>query len=416
MTTGFQLDAQKLAELKLFIKLLEDSPDIIHAPELEFFRNFMKTHGATVPQPDKTSSTNTKPKADAEPPKEEEEEVISEDELDTEDEADVETVAGDEDDPDLLSPESEGPPECIEENLKELSDEQLDQLAALKEKAAEATEANRYEEALDLMTSILKLANPSAMLYAKRADLNLRLKKPIACIQDCDAAIRLNPDNGKAYRLRGKAYRALGDWEKAHSDLEMGQKIDYDDDVYAIQKYVADKWKVIDERRRAKLRRREERQKRNLLRQRRRRQAAARREYAAENARKQAEAFHVDDIDDDEDDLPNGSFPGGMPGAFGGSGAGAGADGGLGGLSGLLGGLMGNPEMKKAMNNPKVLQAVMEMMQNPASFSKYQNDPQVMAAFSSLMGSMKGAGGAVPGAGGCCGGNGNQCGPTGCGM
>lgn len=64
--------------------------------------------------------------------------------------------------------------------------------------------------------------------------------------------------------------------------------------------------------------------------------------------------------------------------------------------SNALGGLMNNPEMKKAMENPKVLQAVMELMQNPAAFSKYQNDPEVMNAFSSLMGSMGGGAGVRP--------------------
>lgn len=116
------------------------------------------------------------------------------------------------------------------------------------------------------------------------------------------------------------------------------------------------------------MRRREERARRNMLRQRRRRQAAARREYAAQRAQNHADTFNLNDSDED-DEFADTSFPGSMPEQFN-PGAGTRAEGGLGGLGGLLGGLMGNPEMKKAMNNPKILQAVMELMQNPASFSK----------------------------------------------
>merc|ERR1711972_891725 len=55
-------------------------------------------------------------------------------------------------------------------------------------------------------------------------------------------------DSGKAYRIRGKAHRKLGHWEDAHKDLSMGQKLDYDDDMVDVQKFVAEKWKKIHER------------------------------------------------------------------------------------------------------------------------------------------------------------------------
>ena len=48
---------------------------------------------------------------------------------------------------------------------------------------------------------------PSALLYAKRAECYIKLKKPNAAIRDCDAALLLNPDSAKAFKCRGVAHR-----------------------------------------------------------------------------------------------------------------------------------------------------------------------------------------------------------------
>lgn len=59
----------------------------------------------------------------------------------------------------------------------------------------------------------------------------LKQKKPNAAIQDADRALALNPNQAKAYKVRGKARRHLGQYEEAASDLNAGQKIDFDDDT-----------------------------------------------------------------------------------------------------------------------------------------------------------------------------------------
>ena len=41
----------------------------------------------------------------------------------------------------------------------------------------------------------------------------------LATYQDCSAALQLNPDLGKAYRIRGVANRKLGKYKEAKSDL-----------------------------------------------------------------------------------------------------------------------------------------------------------------------------------------------------
>merc|ERR1712187_731145 len=92
------------------------------------------------------------------------------------------------------------------------------------------------------------IGNASAMMYAKRAEMLFKLKKPCAAIASADAALEVNPDSAKAYRIRGKAYRFLGNWEKAHSDLATAQKLDYDDATEDLHKFVDDKYKLIAEK------------------------------------------------------------------------------------------------------------------------------------------------------------------------
>jgi hypothetical protein len=36
-----------------------------------------------------------------------------------------------------------------------------------------------------------------------------------ACILDCDAAVAINPNSAKAFKIRGRAHALLGHWEQA---------------------------------------------------------------------------------------------------------------------------------------------------------------------------------------------------------
>ena len=68
-------------------------------------------------------------------------------------------------------------------------------------------------------------------MIATRAALLLKARRPCAAIRDCRAAIRINPDCAKAYRIRGLAQRALGRYKAAHSDLATSQTMDFDEEV-----------------------------------------------------------------------------------------------------------------------------------------------------------------------------------------
>lgn len=64
-----------------------------------------------------------------------------------------------------------------------------------------------YEKASQLFTEAIKLNPQSALLFAKRASCFIHLKKPNACIRDCNRAIELNPDSAAAHKFRGRAHR-----------------------------------------------------------------------------------------------------------------------------------------------------------------------------------------------------------------
>merc|ERR1712085_73692 len=62
--------------------------------------------------------------------------------------------------------------------------------------------------------------------------------------------------------------------------------------------------------------------------------------------------------------------------------------------------MLSDPELMSSMQNPKVMQAMSEMMGgNPAALGKYANDPEVMGVINKLMSKMGGMGG-MPGMGG----------------
>merc|ERR1719450_187502 len=86
--------------------------------------------------------------------------------------------------------------------------------------AAEAVSNGDYAKAIECFTTAIKLM-PSPLVYAKRADCYLKLKKPVAAQRDCDKALASNPDSAKALRVRGTA-----------------QRIHYDDSIDDIQKFV----------------------------------------------------------------------------------------------------------------------------------------------------------------------------------
>ena len=58
------MDGQKLAELKLFVSTLKANPALLHAPALEFFRDYLLSLGATIPAKEAPKKETPPPKAE----------------------------------------------------------------------------------------------------------------------------------------------------------------------------------------------------------------------------------------------------------------------------------------------------------------------------------------------------------------
>merc|ERR1712039_813454 len=99
-------------------------------------------------------------------------------------------------------------------------------------------------------SDVIKTGGASALTLTKRAELLLKLRRPLAAVHDCTSAIALNSELGKAHRVRGIAHRKLGRWPEAKRDLAEGQRLDFDESVGHVQKFVETKAKKAAKKRR----------------------------------------------------------------------------------------------------------------------------------------------------------------------
>jgi len=117
--------------------------------------------------------------------------------------------------------------------------------------AAEAASNGDFAAAVAAYSKSLAAA-PSALTYAKRAEMLLKLNLPSAAVADCGRAKELNPDSAKPYKVAGKALTKKGEWLAAYDNLCTGNKIDEDEDSATLQKALkakVDKMKKIGEAR-----------------------------------------------------------------------------------------------------------------------------------------------------------------------
>ncbi|KAL8272875.1 hypothetical protein Esti_003184 [Eimeria stiedai] len=365
-----------VAELEAFVTLVRDDPGILHRPELAFFKSYLHSLGARIPEP---------PAEERPEEPESEEEVFQEESLNDEE---------------VVAPETTPPPELAPTGEKELTDDDYEKLAKAKEAATEAVEAGELNRAVECYTNALLIGNPTALLYTRRAEVLLKLKRYVAAARDCDEAVKLNPDNARAYRIRGTAYRqeAAQQWKQAHSDIEMGQKIDYDENIWDMQKLVEQKYKTIEEHERAVQRKKEEKARRERERRAREQRANAQRTFEEQKKR---EAEFCREGGPCGGGVSCGGMPSGMPGRMPSGMSGGipgGMPGGVAGLAGLLGSI-NDPDIQSVFSNPKMMAAFQDIMTNPGNMAKYKDDPEVAEAISKLSRKLGGgvSGGNMPG-------------------
>ncbi|GAB4857027.1 hypothetical protein Ancab_014939 [Ancistrocladus abbreviatus] len=340
------MDAAKVNQLKLFIQQCKSNPSILSDSSLSFFRDYLESLGAKLPSAayggtHKSSSYKVEESdedmEDAQPSNvggaEEEEDEIVESDIELE----GETVEPDND-----------PPQKMGDPSVEVTDENREASQSVKVQALEAISENKLEEAIELLTGAITLNPTSAIMYATRASVYIKMKKPNAAIRDANAALEINPDSAKGYKSRGIARAMLGQWEEAAKDLHLASKLDYDDEINAVLKKVEPNAHKIEEHRRKYDRLRREREERRIEQERQRRRAEAQAAY--EKAKQHEESSSSRRSGGMPGVSPGGTpggFPGGMPGAFPGS-------------------MPGNVDFSKILNDPELMAAF--------------QDPEVMAA------------------------------------
>ncbi|KAJ1394248.1 Thioredoxin-like superfamily [Sesbania bispinosa] len=170
------------------------------------------------------------------------------------------------DNTDVIEPDND-PPQKMGNPSAEVTEEQRDAAQLAKSKAVDALSQGiafttlyssflfkisvcMVDEALDQLTEAILLNPHSAILYATRASVFMKLKKPNAAIRDADTALKINPDSAKGYKIRGMSRAMLGLWEESVSDLHVASKLDYDEEIGMALKKVEPNAHKIEEHRR----------------------------------------------------------------------------------------------------------------------------------------------------------------------
>ncbi|KAG8056692.1 hypothetical protein GUJ93_ZPchr0002g23565 [Zizania palustris] len=141
------------------------------------------------------------------------------------------------------------PPQKMGDPSVEISDEKRDQAQLCKMKGIDALSEGKLDEAIEHLTEAVILNPTSAIVYATRAGVFVKAKKPSAAVRDADAALKINPDSAKGYKSRGMAKAMLGKWEDAARDLRMAAQLDYDEEIGTELKKVEPNVHKIEEHR-----------------------------------------------------------------------------------------------------------------------------------------------------------------------
>ncbi|GFZ06970.1 HSP70-interacting protein 1 [Actinidia rufa] len=316
------MDAAKLNQLKQFVELCKANPSILADSSLSFFTDYIHSLGGRLPpsayksgeSPRKPSKSFVVDESDEDIEDNEEEQqpqgTAHDEEEDEIIESDIELEG------EIVEPDND-PPQKMGDRSVEVTEENRDASQEAKAQAMESISEGKLEEAIEHLTKAILFNSTSAIMYATRASVYIKMKKPNAAIRDADAALEINPDSAKGYKSRGMARAMLGQWEEAAKDLHVASKLDYDEEISAVLKKVEPNAHKIEDHRRKYDRLRKEREDRKTERERQRRRAEAQAAY--EKAKKQEQSSSSSRAGSMPGGFPGGmpgGFPGGMPGGF----------------------------------------------------------------------------------------------------
>lgn len=354
------MQKEQLLQLEAFVEFCRKKPEVLHNPELSFFKHYLESLGAKIPPAPRPES----------PTKAKEAEEVNMEEPSTPEEPEPETPESEESEVELdksgvVEPDSDEPLPMGDPSV-EVTEEKMDQSSEKRSEAMEAQCEGKLDESLKLWTEAIELNPTSAVLFAKRANVLLKLEKPNAAIRDANKALELNPDQALGFKIRGRAHRLLGHWEEAAKDLATACKLDYTDEANEWLKEVTPNAKKLQEHRRKWERKREERDLKERAERVRKAREEQERKYKAQQQQQQQQ---------DEDDMGGiPSFPGGMPGG--------------------LGDCLQDPEILAAFQDPEVAAAFQDISRNPMNIGKYQSNPKIKNIMSKM--AMKMGGPAPP--------------------
>lgn len=336
---------ESLEKLKQFIDNVKLQPDILHLPQLAFFKDFIESFGGSIPK------MSTEAKSEELPEEPTVEEIVNLGKfleldysgcVDETDPVDVNQRMGDPD--------------------KEISEEDCDKADLKRSEAMSEFSNGNFDKAIELYTEAIELNPLSAVLFAKRGQAFLKANRLHACLKDCCRALELNPNSAAAYKFRGRAYRLLGEFEKAAQDLRQACNIDFDEETDAWLKEVTPNAKKIEDYRLKEARRCKEKEEKIKL------EEIRKAKEARAQAGNQPEAEQADS----EPGVDAGGLPPGM------------AD------------LFQDPEILTAMQDPEVAAAFKDITANPASILKYSTNPKILALLSKLNSKIAGSGVKLP--------------------
>ncbi|XP_049935783.1 FAM10 family protein At4g22670 isoform X3 [Nymphaea colorata] len=268
------MELPRVEQLREFIALCRSDPSVLQDPSLLFFREYLTSLGAKLPW-DSSKSSFMEQHSDAK--------MSCGSSIDDPDddivESDIELQG------DVVELDND-PPQKMGDPSIEVTQEHCDAAQIAKARAMVAISEGRLIEAIDDLTEAILLNPGSAILYATRATVFVKLSKPNAAIRDADAALQINPDLAKGYKSRGMARSMIGEWQEAAKDLNLASNLDHDEEISAMLKKVTPNARKIEEHKRKY---------EGLLKER-------ERKKAEEATRKEATAALKDGLGDGEED------------------------------------------------------------------------------------------------------------------
>lgn len=237
------MEPDDIAALERATAKVRKHPHLLQKPELDFLKVFLVSLGAKLPGRAPAPAValdggDAAPGDGSAPPAQRVMETL-------------ECLDSDDEDPERLAEEAQPlaplPAEILE---GEPTEEQMEVCKAPRAAAAAALDAGDVDRAIGKLTEALLTGGASSLVFARRGELLLKQRRPLAAIQDCTVALKMNLQCGKAYRIRGIARRRLGRWEDAHGDLTQGQKLDFDAGTVEVQRYVARQVQHLEDERR----------------------------------------------------------------------------------------------------------------------------------------------------------------------